>query len=112
MTRFTAFAAALLMTAGAASAQVTTQAQVGGPSGVAGYPTTVLGANGVTYACADPETVDGVIARRCVVQGSAVGFEPVGAGAIGAVVAGVVAIALIVSNDDDTNGTNGTNGTN
>jgi len=39
MTRFTAFAAALLMTAGAASAQVTTQAAVGGDSGVAALPT-------------------------------------------------------------------------
>ena len=77
MKRFTAFAAALLMTAGAVSAQVTTQVDASiGASGVSGYPDTVVGANGITYACA-PATTIGVAA------------------------AVVVAVGLIANNDDD-----------
>jgi hypothetical protein len=114
MTRFTAFAAALLMTAGAASAQnvATTQAAVGGASGVAGYPTTVVGANGVTYACQAPETVDGVIARRCITpDAGGAGFASMSPAAIGGAAAVLIAIGVIANNNDDTNGTNGTNGT-
>ena len=114
MTRFTAFAAALLMTASAASAQVTTQAAVGGSSGVAEYPATVVGANGVTYACQAPTEIDGILARRCIDPSAAggVGFESMSPAAIAGVAAVIVAVAVIASNDDDANGTNGTNGTN
>lgn len=101
MTRFTALAAALLMTAGAATAQVTTQAAVGGDSGNPAYPQTVTGANGVKYACQAPATIDGVLARRCVIQGGAAGFDAVGAGAVGAVAAGVVLVGLLLTNSDD-----------
>ncbi|AXI51319.1 MAG: hypothetical protein GY701_10670 [Sulfitobacter sp.] len=114
MTRFTAFAAALLMTAGAASAQVTTQAAVGGESGVPGYPTTVVGADGVTYACQAPTEIDGIIARRCIDPNAAggVGFEGLSPAAAGGIAAVIVAVAVIASNDDDANGTNGSNGSN
>ena len=47
MTRFTAITAALLLTAGMASAQDTTAVAVGGEIGIPGYPTSVIGANGV-----------------------------------------------------------------
>lgn len=115
MTRITGFAAALLMTAGVASAQnvTTTEASVGGSSGVAGYPTTVVGENGVTYACQAPTTVDGIIARRCIrPDAAAAGFESMSPAAIGGAAAVLVAIAVIANNDDDANGTNATNGTN
>ncbi len=106
MTRFTAFAAALLMTAGAASAQVTTQDAVLGDSGVAGYPTTVVGENGVTYACAAPETIDGILARRCITPSAgAAGFDAMSPAAIGGAAAVVVAVGLIANNDDNVNTT-------
>ena len=99
MKRFTAFAAALLMTAGAVSAQVTTQVDASiGTSGVAGYPDTVIGANGVTYACAPATTIDGLLARRCIRPGAA-GFDAMSPAAIGAAAA---VVGLIANNDDDT----------
>tara|TARA_R110000765_G_scaffold71578_3_gene138972 strand:- start:1696 stop:2028 length:333 start_codon:yes stop_codon:yes gene_type:complete len=102
MKRFTAFAAALLMTAGAVSAQVTTQVDASiGTSGVAGYPDAVVGANGVTYACAPATTIDGLLARRCIRPGAA-GFDAMSPAAIGAAAAVVVAVGLIANNDDDT----------
>lgn len=108
MTRFTAFAAALLMTVGAASAQVTTQAAVGGDSGVPGYPTTVVGADGVTYACQAPTEIDGIIARRCIYPSAAggVGFEGLSPAAAGGVAAVIVAVAVIAHNSNSTNGSN------
>ena len=108
MTRFTAFAAALLMTAGAASAQVTTQAAVGGDSGVPGYPTTVVGADGVTYAYQAPTEIDGIIARRCIDPNAAdgVGFDGMSPAAAGGVAAVIVAVAVIAHNSNSTNGSN------
>ncbi|WP_372990403.1 hypothetical protein [Sulfitobacter sp.] len=111
MTRFTALAAALLMTAGAASAQVTTATQVGGETGIAGYPVQVVGANGITYACS-PLT-GGTYNCINAANAAAAGFAGVGAGtAAGAGLAIVAVAALASGNDDETNGTNGTNGTN
>lgn len=108
MTRFAAFSAALLMTAGAATAQVTTQEAVGGPSGIAEYPTTVLGANGVTYACKAPEVIDGVTARRCITPDGA-GFASMSPAAIGGAAAVIVAVGLIANDDDDASSTTTTN---
>jgi hypothetical protein len=104
MSRFTALTAALLLSAGVASAQDTTAANVGGPSGVPGYPTTVVGANGITYACG-PLTA-GVY--NCVIPGSTAGagFGGIGGGAGAGLVAAIVLAAVI---SDSTNGTNGTN---
>ena len=94
MKRFTAFAAALLMTAGAVSAQVTTQVDASiGASGVSGYPD-------ITYACAPATTIDGVLARRCIQPGAA-GFNAMSPAAIGVAAAVVVAVGLIANNDDD-----------
>lgn len=107
MKRFTALTAALLLTAGVASAQDTTAANVGGASGVPGYPTTVIGANGITYACG-PLT-GGVY--NCVTAGNAAAatggaFGGIGAGGVAGLVAAVVVAAAVI---DSSNGTNGTN---
>ena len=109
MTRFAALSAALLMTAGAATAQVTTQEAVGGASGIAEYPTTVLGENGVTYACQAPTVIDGVTARRCITPDvGGAGFASMSPAAVAGAAAVVVAIAVI-ANSDGSNGTNGSN---
>ena len=76
-------------------------------------PTTVVGADGVTYACQAPTEIDGIIARRCIDPNAAggVGFEGLSPAAAGGIAAVIVAVAVIASNDDDANGTNGSNGT-
>ena len=110
MTRFAALSAALLMTAGAATAQVTTQEAVGGASGIAEYPTTVLGANGVTYACQAPTVIDGVTARRCITPNAGgAGFASMSPAAIAGAAAVIVAIGVIANNDDDAASTTTTN---
>jgi hypothetical protein len=107
MTRFTALTAALLLSAGVASAQDTTAANVGGASGVPGYPTTVIGANGITYACG-PLT-GGVY--NCVTAGNVAAatggaFGGIGAGGVAGLVAAVVAVAAIAINDSAATTTN------
>jgi hypothetical protein len=109
MTRFTAIAAALLLTAGAASAQVTTATNVGGETGVAGYPVQVVGANGIVYACQPADA--GVY--KCVTGNATAANSTTGFGKIGVNgVAAVVAIGVVANSSEDTVGTNGTNGTN
>ncbi len=108
MTRFTALTAALLLSAGVASAQDTTAANVGGASGFPGYPLTVVGVNGITYACG-PLTggiYNCVIPASASVVNSGAGFGGIGAGGAIPLVAAVV-LAVVIN--DSTNGTNGTN---
>ncbi|WP_176249170.1 MULTISPECIES: hypothetical protein [unclassified Sulfitobacter] len=107
MTRFTAITAALLLTAGMASAQDTTAVAVGGETGIPGYPTSVIGANGVAYACGP--LIGGVY--NCVTAagagaGAGAGFGGIGAGGIAGMVAAVVAVAAIANSSNGTNGTN------
>ena len=117
MTRFVTLTAALLLAGGAASAQVTTQEFVGGPTGIPEYPTRVVGENGVVYACQAPVVIDGITARRCITPdiggtinpsagGSAgTGFASMSPGAVGGLAAAIVLIAVV----GESNGTNGTN---
>lgn len=105
MKRFTAASAALLMMAGAASAQDAIASQVSATSTVPGYPNTVVGTNGVTYACGP--LVGGVY--NCVSASGAAsagaGFAGVGAGSGATIVAVVVGVAAVVA-IANSNGTN------
>lgn len=107
MTRFTAVTAALLLSASMACAQDTTAVAVGGATGVPGYPISVIGANGVAYACRPP--VAGVY--KCVREESAptvigTGFGGIGAGGVAGMVLAFVAVAAIANSSNGTNGTN------
>ena len=113
MTRFTAIAAALLLTAGAASAQVTSATSVGGETGVAGYPVQVVGANGIVYACQPADAgVYKCVTGNATAANSTTGFGEIGVSGVGGLVAAVVVIGVVANNSEDTVGTNGTNGTN
>lgn len=106
MTRFTAITAALLLSASMASAQDTTAVAVGGATGVPGYPLSVIGANGVAYACGPLEA--GVY--KCVTAASAAsataGFGTIGAGGAAGIAAAIVVVAAIANNSNGTTGTN------
>ncbi len=104
MNRFLSLVAVGLLTAGAATAQVTTQAAVLGNSGDATYSLQIRGANNIVYNCKpDIVSVDGVRARQCVAAGEG-GLFGAGNGIATGVAAGVAALVLVavVSNDSST----------
>ena len=106
---FTACAAAIVLSAGMASAQpiATTATAVGGETGNPGYPVRVEGANGITYAC--KPGAPGATALPCRRLGADSGLfnQGAGLGATGAAVAlGALVLIAVVSDGSSSTTTN------
>ena len=108
---FTACAAAIVLSAGMASAQpvATTATAVGGDTGNPNYPVRVEGANGITYAC--KPGAPGATALPCRRLGADKGLfnQGAGLGSTGAAVALGALVLVAVASGGDGSSTTTTN---
>ena len=109
---FTAFAAAIVLSAGMASAQsaATTATSVGGETGSTDYPVRVEGANGITYAC--KAGAPGATALACRRAGADSGIFNSGAGLGGtgaAVGLGALVLVAVIAGSDGSSSATTTN---